>query len=329
MKICAGPDSYNVDGFHKESNTVYEYHGCIFHGCRKCYPKQGNLPRFCHPDRTANEVREATLQKEENLRQEGYRVISMWGCQFAEKKKTDPELIQFLESFEFVPPLNPRDAFFGGRTGAATLYAKAEENEEIAYIDYTSLYPWVNKYGTYPVGVPVIIYQPDNQNIFDYFGIAQVDILPPERLFHPVLPVRSGGKLTFPLCAACVKEEQAKPLLERSNMCGHSTEQRALRGTWATPELHKAVEKGYQILKIHEVWHFTEDNRRQGLFAGYVNTWLKLKQESAGWPMGVETEEQKRDYVQRYKDHEGIDLDPNKIAVNPGRKSIAKMLLNS
>ena len=93
MKIPAGPDSYNVDGFHKESSTVYEYNGCIFHGCRKCYPKQGNLPRFCHPDRTANEVREATLQKEENLRQAGYRVISMWGCQFAEKKKTEPELI--------------------------------------------------------------------------------------------------------------------------------------------------------------------------------------------------------------------------------------------
>ena len=329
MKIPAGPVSYNVDGFHKESNTVYEYNGCIFHGCRKCYPKQGNLPRFCHPDRTANEVREATLQKEENLTQAGYRVISMWGCQFAEKKKTEPELIQFLETFEFVPPLNPRDAFFGGRTGAATLYAKAEDNEEISYIEYTSLYPWVNKYGLYPVGVPEILYQPDNQNIFDYFGIAQVDILPPERLFHPVLPVRSGGKLTFPLCAACVKEEQAKPLLERSNMCGHSTEQRALRGTWATPELQKAVEKGYKILKIHEVWHFTEDNRRQGLFAGYVNTWLKLKQESAGWPMGIDTEEKKRDYVQRYKDHEGIELDPDKIAVNPGRKSIAKMLLNS
>ena len=329
MKIPAGTHRYNVDGFHKESNTVYEYNGCIFHGCRKCFPKQGNFPRFCHPDRTANEVREATLQKEANIRQAGYNVISMWGCQFAEKKKTDAELIQFLETFEFVPPLNPRDAFFGGRTGATTLYAKAKENEDITYIDITSLYPWVNKYAVYPVGIPDIIYQPQNQNIFYYFGLVCVDILPPERLFHPILPVRSGGKLTFPLCASCVKEEQGKPLLERSNMCGHSTQQRALRGTWCTPELHKAVEKGYKILKIHEVWHFTPENRRQGLFADYVNTWLKLKQESAGWPMGIDTEEKKRDYVQRYKDHEGIELDPDKIAPNPGRKSIAKMLLNS
>ena len=96
-----------------------------------------------------------------------------------------------------------------------------------------------------------------------------------------------------------------------------------------SPELQKAVEKGYQTIKIHKVWHFAEENRRQGLFAGYVNTWLKLKQESAGWPIGIETKEQKADYVRRFKEHEGIDLDPEKIAVNPGRKSIAKLLLNS
>ena len=101
-----------------------------------------------------------------------------------------------------------------------------------------------------------------------------------------------------------------------------------LKGTWCTPELQKAVEKGYQIVKIHEVWHFPEENRREGLFAGYVNTWLKLKQESAGWPAGVETPEQKAEYVRRYEQHEGIKLDPDKIAVNPGRKSIAKLLLN-
>ena len=48
-------------------------------------------------------------------------------------------------------------------------------------------------------------------------------------------------------------------------MCGHTREQRILHGTGCTPELQKAVEKGYQIIKIHEVWHFPEGNRRQGL----------------------------------------------------------------
>ena len=35
-------------------------------------------------------------------------------------------------------PLNPRDAFFGGRTEAVRLYVK---DEELHYYDFTSLYP--------------------------------------------------------------------------------------------------------------------------------------------------------------------------------------------
>lgn len=249
-----------------------------------------------------------------------------WGCEFAKQKKTDPELQSFLENFEMVPPLEPRDAFFGGRTGATTLYAKAGDGEDISYVDFTSLYPSINKHGTYLVGFPETHFNPADQNIFNYFGIAQVDILAPERLFNPVLPVRKGGKLTFPLCRSCVKEEMAKPLLERSNMCGHSREERMLRGTWCTPEIQKAVEKGYQLIKIHEVFHFTPENRRTGLFAEYVNTWLKLKQENAGWPADCDTEEKKAEYIRSYKEHEGIQLE--NVADNPGRKAIAKLLLN-
>jgi hypothetical protein len=28
---------YSVDGFDEASNTVYEFYGCFFHGCKKCY----------------------------------------------------------------------------------------------------------------------------------------------------------------------------------------------------------------------------------------------------------------------------------------------------
>ena len=59
----------------------------------------------------------------------------------------------------------------------------------------------------------------------------------------------------------------------------------------------------------------------------YVNTWLKLKQESAGWPSWCETEAQKQQYIRRYKEKEGIDLE--NVAKNPGRKQVAKLMLNS
>jgi hypothetical protein len=112
-------------------------------------------------------------------------------------------------------------------------------------------------------------------------------------------------------------------------MCNHTPEERMLRGTWCTPEINKALEVGYKLKKIHEVWNFPPAQRKVGLFADYVNTWLKIKQESAGYPGWATTPEEKARYVSQYKEKEGISLDPNLITKNPGRKATAKLLLNS
>ena len=223
------------------------------------------------------------------------------------------------------PPLQPRDAFFGGRTGAVALHHQAGPGEKIFYVDVTSLYPWVNKTARYPLKHPKIYYEPDDQDLDSYFGIALVTILPPRGLYHPVLPVRHGDKLTFPLCMACVREEQVKPLFERSARCNHTDQQRQLRGTWCTPEIEEAKKRGYKLQRIHEVWHF--ENTKKGLFKDYVNTWLQIKQESAGWPRWCETREQKQEYVRKYRQKEGITLE--NVAKNPGRKQVAKLMLNS
>ena len=97
-----------------------------------------------------------------------------------------------------------------------------------------SLYPWVNKNCPYPIGHLQIITQPFDQSLESYFGLATVDILPPTGLFHPVLPMRSGQKLTFPLCHTCVQKEETKPMLDRTQYCPHSDADRMLRGTWYT-----------------------------------------------------------------------------------------------
>lgn len=68
-------------------------------------------------------------------------------------------------------------------------------------------------------------------------------------------------------------------------------------GTWCTPELQKQVALGYRIIKIYEVWHFPEDQRRVGLFDDYVNKWLQNKQEATGWPKDCVTEDQKVAFI--------------------------------
>ena len=323
-----------VDGFvpcHPDTNrpTVYEFHGCLWHGCPKCFPRNRNQFPICHTDRTLQEVYEATLHKQDTLKQHGYDVKIIWECDWDQELKTNPELRQFVDTLEIVDPLQPRDAFFGGRTNAVKLHHVTEPDEEIEYIDVTSLYPWVNKTQVYPIGHPKVIVNPDDPDINHYFGMAKVDILPPYNLYHPVMPHRHKGKLTFPLCQACMEEEMTKPLLEKSCLCRHTPEQRTLRGTWCTPEIQKAVELGYTLIKIHEVHHFPPNQRKQGLFADYVNAWLKIKQESAGYPAWANTPTSKAQYVWQYKQKEDIDLDPNLIVKNPGRKATAKLMLNS
>ena len=327
-------DRYLVDGFDPcdpttHRPTVYEFHGCLWHGCPKCFPRNRDRHPICHTDRTLNEVHESTLKKQESLRQRGYDTKVIWECEWDWEIKTNVELCQFLDTFEIVDPLQPRNAFFGGRTNAVKLHHTAATDEEIEYIDVTSLYPWVNKTREYPVGHPVVIVNPDDPGIHHYFGMAKVDILPPYNLYHPVLPYRHQGKLTFPLCRTCVEEVMSKPLLEKSYHCQHTPEQRTLRGTWCTPEIQKAVELGYTLIKIHEVQHFPPNQRQVGLFAEYVNTWLKIKQESAGYPAWCNTLADKSRYVNQYHQKEGIHLDPNLIVKNPGRKATAKLMLNS
>ncbi len=211
-----------------------------------------------------------------------------------------------------------REGFFGGRTNAIVIYHKCKPNEKIRYVDFTSLYPYVNKYCKYPKGLPEIITK-DFKDINEYFGIAQVEVLAPQDLYHPLLCVKGNGKLIFGLCRTCI--------LESVRECVHTTEERMLRGSWTTIELQKAVELGYIIHKIHKVYHFKDT--KVGLFAKYVNHFLKLKQECSGKPSWVKTEADLDLYIEQYFLKEGIQLDKLKITINKGLREIAKLCLNS
>ena len=316
-----------VDGWYKNGNTVYEFLGCLWHGCLSCYPHRRNMKPSIMPDRSPNEVHRATEEKLQRLRQAGYEVKSIWECQWKKLVQEDEAVKRIVSGLERVDPLVPREAFFGGRTGAVSLYHQVDSGEEIHYMDVTSLYPWVNKTQEYPLGHPEIFTQVPVQEFSQYFGLAKVTILPPAELFHPVLPMRCGGKLTFPLCAACVKTQQELPMLKRTPICDHSRPERMLVGTWCTPEIKEARKRGYELVKVHEVWHFKETS--VGLFKDYVNAWLKIKTEASGWPASCDTEERKRDYIQRFQAREGIPLDYGAIKKNPGLKATAKLMLNS
>jgi len=52
-------------------------------------------------------------------------------------------------------------------------------------------------------------------------------------------------------------------------------------------------------------------------------------QEAEGWPSWVVTEEDAQKHIKNIADREKIFLDPSKIAKNPGKRALAKLMLNS
>ncbi|XP_071111149.1 uncharacterized protein [Haliotis cracherodii] len=102
--------------------------------------------------------------------------------------------------------------------------------------------------------------------------------------------------------------------------CEHTDEERSWVGTYATVELQEAVKKyDYQVLQIYDVWHFDT-------FAQHDPDTEQEKLEACRYPEGCTDHDA---YIQEIYDKEGIGLDKDRIEKNPGRRTIAKMQLNS
>ena len=77
--------------------------------------------------------------------------------------------------------------------------------------------------------------------------------------------------------SACAGLATFRCTINVSSVC--TDEERALMGTWCSPEINKALEMGYRMIRIHEVWSF--EHHRRGLFKSYINRWLQLKTEAS------------------------------------------------
>ena len=70
-----------------------------------------------------------------------------------------------------------------------------------------SLYPYICKYGQFPVGHPFVHVGDackDKEACLRKEGVIKCSIVPPERLYHIVLHFRANQKPMFSLCQTCV-----------------------------------------------------------------------------------------------------------------------------
>lgn len=132
----------------------------------------------------------------------------------------------------------------------------------------------------------------------------------------------------FVLCRRCAIETQQAS-------CKHSEKDRSFTGTYTSNELQLALEMGYKVLKIIEIWHwpkttmYNPETKKGGLWTDYINHFLKKKQEASGYPQGCNTEAEKDAYIERYYREEGIRLDKSKICYNETKRTTSKLNLNS
>ncbi|XP_053390294.1 uncharacterized protein LOC128553199 [Mercenaria mercenaria] len=292
---------YRGDGYYEtgDQKVVLEFHGDFWHGNPKLYSSSTVNP----VNKLTVELYQNTLTKQKYIEEIGYTYVSIWESEFEKELKENNEMRTFIEQLDMVTPLQPREAFSGGRTEAFTLYKEATDDETIDYYDVTSLYPFINKTGKIPLGHPKIITE-NFAEIDKYEGLIKFKVIPPRELFIPVLPCKMNGKLLFSLCKICAESYQ-------QTKCLHTNEESAFIGTWVTDEVKKAMDKGYTLYCVYEVWHFENVSqydpvvKEGGLFTEYVNQFLKIKQEKSGWPKWCKAEEQKQIYIEHYYEKRG------------------------
>ena len=82
-ELCIDNKTYKFDGFCKETNTIYKFYGCFWHGCLKC----------CKPNiinsknqKDMGTLNDQTIEKRETIKNAGYNHVSTYECQLARNK---------------------------------------------------------------------------------------------------------------------------------------------------------------------------------------------------------------------------------------------------
>jgi hypothetical protein len=338
---------YHLDGYVKAPegsgcrDLCIEYNGCAWHGHECLYEEEDICPngKTAALNRAEYEKRRAQISEEMDY-------VVYWECEVDAEMKRNAAMREYCDSLRDTGPLNPKDAYFGGRTGPTSMKCDLEESPEltenyaIGGLDIVSLYPYIMMTTDYPVGHPTEIIKNETVKWTQpadnpYKGLIKCFVVPPQNLLHPIIPRKIRGKLMFVLCHHCARDGERKsrrmmrdpsriPTME---LCPHSDEERGFVTTVTHLELNAALEKKYVVTHLYAAYHWDEWTRE--LFAPYIRKWMKIKVESSGWPSScMDNPSMQKWYVDEWQRRFDIAIDPANVKKNEGMKLIAKICLN-
>ena len=219
------------------------------------------------------------------------------------KKVQRAKLTLTLSNPCLLPPLEPRQSYFGGRVEPWMYYTHVGATlapSKISKIDVVSLYPSVMIHNYYPMGTPVryLGNEVHDIRIENVFGFIQCEVSVPTSQLFPLLPHQHDGKLKFP--------------------CGRFT------GVFTSVELNHAIKFGsVTVEKVFDILHYPM--KRNDLFTTFIQSCIKGKMESSGLPQG-KTKEQ---YIEETFQNSGIRMEADKIEKNPILRLENKLKANS
>ena len=312
--FCSKTKRY-LDGY-SQAKKVFVCLQCEFHGCQSCYYNEMEMGTN-HPTRagTYSMVNADTKKFVTDLfKYYGTdRVLVIWEHDLSNYSPREKMLGDIMKD---------RDMFYGGRTEVFSPYANTAliADEEIKYHDVCSLYPYVCAFKRLPTGHPEHLFGAfiDKERITNlrhpnpYFGYIRCTVIPNRQDTLGLLPFRdpTSGRLEFPLFP--------------------------MTGCWGTEELRLALENGYVIEDIFEVYHWSEAESSDTLLRGYVSFFLRMKQESEGWKkLGASSEtpdlEEQLLVQQKVFIESGCigRIRIENVAKNPVKRQMAKLFLNS
>ena len=137
-----------VDGYYEDENNlkyVYLFHGCFWHGCNRCFVGEKRYNKIEGHGDSFNDRFNKTIELSKRITSLGYILTEIWECEFNEKKRNCSEIKTFIKNHPLIfnDVLNPRDAFYGGRTENIVSVAEVTGAQTINYVDICSLYPYI------------------------------------------------------------------------------------------------------------------------------------------------------------------------------------------
>ena len=304
-----------VDGFCSETNTVFLYYDCEEQACPHCYRAWCDTLDETPKRSDESKIRDYARQlKYYQLKSIYKQVVIHWS-------HDDP--VEWGDEFFGCDLMHMRDFFYGGRTevfaAMADLRNNPDKDEIMCKDDVCSLYPYVCAFKKMPIGLHQVFFGVDLDTTKHrlhplaqdpFFGFARIKVRPNTKDWLGILPFRDEdtGRLVYDL------HEKV--------------------GCWHTELIYLAIECGYEILEVYEVWHWSEDQCSNEVFRGYMDFFLKMKQQAEGW------EKLAKGAKLNIIDHEGIietlfhlnggvgRIEEGLVETNPVLRQLAKVIYN-